>query len=233
VCEPSTFSRGAEFESGDQLNGFEEKTRETRAETLVKNIMKPKRHLTFLTTTYLTIAWLALGCLGGSNPASAQDKKDAAKGGAIFKVPDGYMQMPFSDFRGMLMLDPKKPAGMFVTHPNDNETTESLRLRLLKTIGPMFIHSEKGKPETPITWTILSLPSHPGDGDGKAVVNTYSDETQELQVAIYERIAGQSPFVYGYFAMRLKKAKGDDGKFLDEHGEGIKAFDKLWNSFPK
>jgi hypothetical protein len=31
--------------------------------------------------------------------------------------------------------------------------------------------------------------------------------------------------------MRHKPGKGDDGKFLDEQGQGVKAFDKLWKSF--
>lgn len=161
------------------------------------------------------------------------EAQDPAKGGAVFKVPDGYMRAPLTDYSGLMMLDPKKPAGMFVTYPKDNETTEALRQRLLKTIGPMFIHDEKGGAEPTISWNTQPLASHEGDGDGKAVANTYSNETQELQVAIYERTAGPRPFLYGYFAMRHKAGKSDDGKFLDENGQGVKAFDKLWKSLPK
>jgi hypothetical protein len=162
----------------------------------------------------------------------AQDNKPT-KGAAIFKIPDGYMRAPMNDFRGMFVLDPKKPAGMFVTYPNDNETTAALRQRVLKTIGPMFIHEGKGNNETTIAWDTTALPAHAEDGDGKAEANVYSGPTTEVQIVIYERTTGPVPFLYGYFAMRHKSPKGDDGKFLDPEGKGVKPFDKLWQSFPK
>lgn len=180
---------------------------------------------------FLFIALMARNW-GPSLPVSAQDKSDAVKGAAIFKIPDGYMRVPLSDFRGALLLDPKKPAGMFVTYPDDNETTAALRQRVLKKIAPMFIHDEKEKAETAITWETKAMPSHTGDGDGKAEAKLYSGAKQELQVVIYERTIGPVPFIYGYFAMRHKSPKSDDGKFLDEQGQGVKAFDKLWQSFP-
>lgn len=162
---------------------------------------------------------------------NAQDNKD--KGAAVFKIPDGYMKVEMSKFRGVMMLDPKKAAGMFVTYPDDNETTEALRQRVLTFVASMFIHDDKGKAETPLTWDTKPLPAHAGDGEGKAAANVYSGATNELQVAIYERTGGPRPFLYGYFAMRHKSGKGDDGKFLDDLGQGVKAFDKLWQSFPK
>ena len=158
--------------------------------------------------------------------------QDPPGGGVVFKVPDGYMKAPLSNFRGFMILDPKKPAGMVVTYPNDNETTEALGKRMLEFIGPMFIH-EKGTPQPSFTWNTKPLSSHPGDGEGKATINTYSGATQDLQVAIYERTGGPRPFLYAYFAMRHKEGKGDDGKFLDDQGNGVKAFDKLWKSFSK
>ena len=182
---------------------------------------------------FLFIVLMARNWDGATLRVSAQDKNDAVKGAAIFKIPGGYMRAPMGDFRGMFLLDPKKPAGMFVTYPNDNETTAALRQRVLKTIAPMFIHDEKGKAETAITWEAKAIPSHTGDGDGKAEANLYNGAKQELQVVIYERTTGSVPFIYGYFAMRHTSPKSDDGKFLDEQGQGVKAFDKLWQSFPK
>jgi len=180
---------------------------------------------------FITLAQLGAGIF---NLVSAQDQGDSSKGAAAFKIPDGYMRAPLTDFRGMFLLDPKKAGGMFVTYANDNETTEALRQRILTTIAPMFIHDSKGKSDlTAVTWTSQPLPSHPGDGDGTAATNTYTLATQEVQVAIYERTGGPRPFLYGYFAMRHKPQKGDDGKFLDAQGNGVKAFDKLWKSFPK
>jgi hypothetical protein len=160
------------------------------------------------------------------------DAQDAAKGGAVFKIPDGYMRVPFTDFRGVMMLDPKRPAGMFVTYPNDNESTDALRKRLLTFVGPMFLH-DKGKPETEISWTTRSIMSHSGDGDGKATINAHGSSSEEVQVVIYERTTGPRPFLYGYFGMRHNPGKGDDAKFVDDQGQGVKAFDKLWQSFPK
>lgn len=158
---------------------------------------------------------------------TAQDQKD----GVSFKVPDGFMQVPISNFRGVMMLDPKRPAGMFVIYPGDNETTEALRLRILEFVGPMFIHDDKLKAEPQIAWDTKTLPAHEDDGAGKATANFYVRVNEETQIAIYERVTGSKPVLYGYFAMRHKPGKDDDGKFLDEQGQGVKAFDKLWKSF--
>ncbi len=164
--------------------------------------------------------------------AASTASQDSTKGAAVFKVPDGYMTIPSTAFRGTIMLDPKKPAGMFVTYPNDNESTEALTKRLLDFIGPMFIH-EKGKDKLNLTWETTSLLSHKGDGDGKAKVNVIKGPKQEVQVAIYERATGVRPFLYGYFAMRHIPEKNEDPKFLDQKGEGVKAFEKLWKSIPE
>jgi hypothetical protein len=161
-------------------------------------------------------------------PLNAQDKNDVP---ASFKVPDGYMQVPMDEFRGVMMLAPKKAVGMFVTYPGDNETTAALRDRVLAFVAPMFIHEEEGKVAPPIRWETKPLASHPGDGDGKAVAHMYVGPAEEMQVAIFERTTGPRPLLYGYFAMLHKSGKGDDGKFLDEQGQGVKAFDKLWKSF--
>jgi predicted aspartyl protease len=164
------------------------------------------------------------------NPtASAQD---SSKGAAVFKIPDGYMKAPLTVFRGMMMLDPKKAAGMFVTYPNDDEPTEALRARLLPFLGKMFIH-DKGKSEMILTWTTQPLTSHPNDGAGVATANVYTGASQDIQIVIYERTTGVRPFLYGYFAMRHHSGKEDDGEFLDDKGQGVKAFEKLWKSFPK
>jgi len=192
-----------------------------------RNKMHSRRNLRPITAFALSIVAVFSGAFGSSVVAQAP-----AKVGASFKVPDGYMQAPLSNFRGMMMLDPKKPAGMIVIYPNDNETTEALTRRLLDFIGPMF-RQEKGTANASISWSTKPLPSHPGDGQGRATMNTYSESGQEVQVAIYERTETSGSFLYGYFAMRHKDGKGDDGKFLDDQGNGVKGFDKLWKSFSK
>ena len=190
----------------------------------------PRTNIIRLAAFVLTISFAVLGLV--AVPAlNAQDNNDKAP--ASFKVPDGYMQVQMAKFRGVMMIDPKKAAGIFVTYPDNNETTEALRQRILAFVAPMFIHLEKGKVEKAITWDEKPLPSHKDDGAGKALANFYTGATNEMQVAIFERTTGPRPLLYGYFAMRHKGAKSDDGKFLDEQGQGVKAFDKLWKSFPR
>lgn len=187
------------------------------------------RHRVNLLSFLLSLCVTGLTLIALPLAVDAQNKNDK---GPAFKVPDGYMQMQMATFRGAMVLDPQKPVGMFVTYPNENETLESLRQRILTFVGPMFIHSEKGQANTTLSWATTPLPSHLGDGDGKAFMNLYSTSTNEVQVTIYER-AGTQPFLYGYFAMRHKPGQKDDGKFLDEQGQGVKAFEKLWKSFSK
>lgn len=143
--------------------------------------------------------------------------------GVVFKIPDGYMPGPLSDFKGMVMLAQKAPAGMFVSHLSAGDTPDSIRQRLRATIVEMFVH-KKEVPET--AWQLKSLPPHEGDSGGW--VATYADDELEVQVATYDRTEGQYQIVYGYFAGRSKK--GAKGQFLDEQGKGVKDFDKLWKS---
>ncbi|HEY0100302.1 MAG TPA: hypothetical protein VGB76_15235 [Pyrinomonadaceae bacterium] len=166
--------------------------------------------------------------------SSAQDKittqlGDSAEGAAIFKTPKGYMQIKLEGFRGVLILDPKKPAGMFISYPDDKETTESLRRRVRTRVTEMFIHGDK-TPE--LDWSAKPLPPHKGDGEGKASLETATSGETEIQLATYERTTGVRPFVYGYFAMRNKSGKGEKVHFIDEQGLGVKKFDELWQSMP-
>ena len=176
----------------------------------------------------------ALTLCASLQTSKAQDKTkeqaaNSAEGAAIFKTPKGYMQAKFADFRGILIIDPKKPGGMFVSYPDDNETTESLRQRIRTRIIGMFVH---GEPQPELTWDSKPLPPHKGDGEGKAWRQTSVAGDMELQFVTYERTTGVRPFVYGYFAMRHKSGKGDNARFIDEQGKGVKGFDELWQSMP-
>ena len=167
---------------------------------------------------------------GTARPATADEVKagKTSEGGAVFKPPKGYMPAPFADFKGLLMLDPKKPAGMFVTYPNEGETAEALRQRARAAIVKMFIH----KADVPDTaWQLKAIPPHAGDTAAAVVAIYAGGEDKEVQVAAYERKEGSYLIVYGYFAARNKSGKGDNGRFLDEQGKGVKDFDKLWQSF--
>jgi hypothetical protein len=80
-------------------------------------------------------------------PGDEAQADKTSKGGAVFKIPEGYSTLEFADFKGVLMIDPLKPAGMFVTYPKKDETTELLRQRLRAAFVKMFIRN-KDVPET-------------------------------------------------------------------------------------
>ena len=153
--------------------------------------------------------------------AAAQEK-----GAAVFKAPEGWMPADKTDIGPIIFLNPKKPAVMFVTYPKQDETTtEGQRLRLRKLAANMFFHDEK----VALDWQTKSIPSHPGDGDGKAEIATAKQGDMEVQIVTYERTTGVRPFIYGYIALRNKQ---NDTPFVDETGKGVKEFDKLWKSLP-
>lgn len=163
-----------------------------------------------------------------SRPATSEEVQagTTTQGGAIFKIPKGYMPVKFDTFTGILLINPKKAAGMFVVYPNEGETTASLRQRALAVVASMFFH-EKDAPAT--TWQIKSLPRHTGDNNGELAFASAGE--MEVRIASYERMENSYLLVYAYFAMRHKSSKGDDGKFLDDQGTGVKEFDSLWQSF--
>ncbi|HEY0077062.1 MAG TPA: hypothetical protein VGB73_00340 [Pyrinomonadaceae bacterium] len=156
----------------------------------------------------------------------AESQGDPSKA-AVFKQPKNYMPAELPNFRGLFMLNSKKPAGIFVSYPNDGETTQALLQRIRAAVIPMFVHGELKREAT---WDFKPVPAHPGDGVESGTAATYTGETQEIQVVSYERVGGVRPFVYGYFAMR-SKGKNSGAKFLDAEGKGVKEFDELWQSF--
>lgn len=163
-----------------------------------------------------------------SPPTTSVETQSGTTGqdGLVFKSPKGYMRAAFANVKGVLFLDAKKAAGIFVIYQNDGDTTASLRQRVLADIAEMFFH-EKDVPAPP--WQLKPLTPHTGDNDGDLAYSSAGE--MEVQVLTYHRAENSSLFAYGYFAMRHKSGKGDDGKFLDEQGKGVKDFDKLWQSF--
>ena len=183
-----------------------------------------------MTKPRLTITALAASVLFAfvlCAPAPGQTPQgNAEKGAAVFKIPDGWMPAPDTEVGPMVMLNPKKPAVMFVTYPKPEEkTTEAQRQRLRTLAAGMFFHDDK----TALNWETKRIPSHPGDGDGAADIATAKQGDMEVQIVTYERTTGVRPFIYGYIAMRNKKSSAP---FIDETGKGSKDFDKLWKSFP-
>ncbi|HEY0429902.1 MAG TPA: hypothetical protein VGC76_19115 [Pyrinomonadaceae bacterium] len=152
--------------------------------------------------------------------------------GITFKIPENVMPIEWKDFKGMLMLSPKKPSGIFISYPNDGETLESLTIRAGKSIAQMFVHDEK-KAEN-IEWQIKSIPAHRGDKGDSATSKIYEGESATLQITFYEREWNNLKIIYGYFAQKSKtsKNKDDSADFLDDKGQGSDTFDKFWKTFP-
>ena len=177
---------------------------------------KPRLTITALTASILFMLVLCA-------PAAAQ------KGAAVFKAPDGWMPFDQSEVGPILFMHPKKPAVMFVTYPKQDETTtEGQRQRLRQQAAQMFFHD----PKVALDWQVKSIPSHDGDGDGKADIATAKQGDTEVQIVTYERTTGVRPFIYGYIAMRQEGKKDNSAPFIDEQGKGVKDFDKLWKSLP-
>lgn len=170
-----------------------------------------------------TLAAAAIFALLLCAQAAGQEKR-----GVVFKAPDGWMPADKTEVGPIVFLNPKKPAAIFVTYPKQDETTtEAQRLRLRALAAQMFLHGDAAT----LDWQVKSIPSHPGDGDGKADISTAKLGDKEIQIVTYERTTGARPFVYGYIAMRQEGHKDNSAPFLDETGKGVKEFDKLWKTF--
>lgn len=179
-----------------------------------------------LRSSLILVSLFVFGSVG-AEATMAQSRFAAIPGGVTFEVPSRFIQNTRPDFRGMLMVAAGRPVGMFVTYPDENETTEALRLRLLRAIAKMF------NDESAITWDERPILSHPDDGYGRASAYYYLGSPQQMQIVIYERSTGPAPFLYGYFAMQNKWDTCPDGPFLVEQGRGTRALDDLRNSFSK
>lgn len=181
----------------------------------------------------LTLVFISLAfCLTATAQKTHDTKKEAQKnaGQAItYKVPDKYLAGPFAGFKGMTMLNPEKPAGIFITYPNEKESIEDLKTRVLPVIAKMFLHDEKVVEK--VVWKTKEIPAHSGDKGDKATIYMHEGEEMTVQISIFEREWSGFTFIYGYFAMRTTGSK-ESKDFLDDSGKGVKAFDKFWKTFP-
>lgn len=153
------------------------------------------------------------------------------KQGVVFKIPDGVFPIDWkkSDFKGLLMLRQDSPSGLFVCYPNDNESIENLKGRVAKYVAPMFIHNEKEKES--VSFQIASIPNHKNDFGESAQYYSYANESSMIQILFYERIANETKFTYGYFAMKDKDANTKKDWWADDKGQGVKIFENFWKTF--
>ena len=144
------------------------------------------------------------------------------------KLPKNYMPAPFPEKRkGQLLLEAKRPAGMYIVYPKAGETPEAFNELLKKMVVGMFLHDSK----SPVAWTETALPAHKGVDNESGTLFSASDDKMEIQLAAYKRTVGETEVAYGYYAMRHKGVKDkDDGVFLDGSGNGVKDFEKFCQS---
>ena len=165
--------------------------------------------------------------------AQKSGEKQNEKGGAVFKIPGDVFPRDWNDqgFKGILMLKKDAPAGIFVAYPNEDEHIEELKTRISKAIAPMFVRDKDE--ENNVIFLKSLIPKHRGDSGSAGEYYSYTNAKSMIQILFYERAAGETNFLYGYFAMKDKDKEGKAVKDLwaDENGQGVKSFEKFWKTF--
>lgn len=159
-------------------------------------------------------------------PPTAAPSSPAPAPEIEFFAPSGYMPMKFSDYKGLLMLDPDRAAGLFLVQLADGAAAETERGVVREKIARMFASADK-----PASWKTARLAPHRSRPTEVGEIATASVGETEVQVTTILWPQGTGAVIYGYFAMRhtAKPAK-DDGRFLDADGKGVDKFDELRNS---
>lgn len=177
----------------------------------------------------LLLFMLACVFTGAASSAAAQTAEPSDDFKTVeLKLPKGYIPQPFPDERkGQVLLNAKRPAGMYIVYPKAGETPEAFGEFLKTMVIGMFLQDSK----SPVTWTESALPSHKGLDNETGTLFSASDDKMEIQFAAYNRTVGEAKVSYGYYAMRHKgERKKDDGAFLDGSGNGVKEFEKFCQS---
>lgn len=178
--------------------------------------------------TALVVGFLAFAIVS-SNASAATDPylsaiQDESGRGVTFRMPDKYMQVDFPNYKGMLLLDPERPAGMFIVYVPDGETAVGTTGKIREKVASMF----SSDPKQLAAWTITTVPAHKSKPNETAELSIATGEASDVQVLTVTLPNGRNPVVYGYFAMRHnKKPQGDDGRFLRMDGTGVVEFDEF------
>lgn len=171
---------------------------------------------------------LFLFVFGAASSTYAQDTPKR-KHAIIFKVmEDTFPRSWKPQFNGFLMLLQKDPAAIFVSYPNEDESIEDLKKRLLLTTHSMFFRAKKGpdgkEVEAQPNWEIGEVKLNKGDAKG----NYYLSKTEDkwIQVMLYERTKEDTTVVYGYVSMRTAEGKKPK-TWAKPDGTGVKIFKKF------
>jgi hypothetical protein len=176
----------------------------------------------------LLLSLLAVVLVVGTMRSTSAQSSDPNWKPVGFKPPTGYMPADFPEKRpGKLLLNPKRPAGMFIVYPKDGENLDVLQNLLKSTVAGMFFHDSK----TPVDWTASSLPAHEGTENESGMLYSASNGKMQIQLALYARTFGVTKLLYGYYGMSHKSEKRkDDAPFMDTSGKGAEDFDKFRKS---
>lgn len=177
---------------------------------------------------FLIAVVLIIGATGNIVAQTTQSESSGKWKPVKVKLPDGYMPAEFPEKRaGQLLLDPKRPAGMFIVYPKAGDGPDVLPDLLKSMVARMFFHDEKAK----TVWTATPLTAHPGIDNETGTLYSTSNNEKEIQLVSYTRTLGVTTVVYGYYGMGHKTGKHkDDAPFIDASGKGVEAFDKFWKS---
>ena len=186
--------------------------------------MKRKTPLSLLLTL---LSACVFTCAAGLAAAQTAEPSGNFKP-VLLNLPKGYVFQPFPDNRkGQVLLNAKRPAGMYIVYPKAGETPEAFNEFLKTMVSGMFLHDSK----VTVNWTESALPAHKGVDNETGTLFSSSDDKMEIQFAAYNRTVGETKVSYGYYAMRHKgEKKKDDGVFLDGSGNGVKEFEKFCQS---
>lgn len=159
---------------------------------------------------------------------NAEQAQVSTKKKVTFKIPEGFMPAEIPpDKKGLMMLDPKKPAGMFVAYTPDNQKSEGFISQLRQTFAEFFV----GEKNASLKWSEATLPAHDGVTNETGKLLTAQGKGNEVQVVAYTRtISAGQDVVYGYFAMKDTKSKKNSAEFVDATGKGVKEFEAFWKT---
>ena len=158
---------------------------------------------------------------------NAQEKRPSNKHGIVFKVVEKTFPRSWKPrFNGFLMLLQESPAAIFISYPNDDESVEDLRKRILDESKSMFGVSVKGddaKDQSP-EWVVADAKKYKSDTSAKFYLTKSEDKW--VQVFLFERKKEDTIVVYGYTSMRKPDGKAPK-TWAKPDGTGVKLFKKF------
>ena len=151
-------------------------------------------------------------------------RQDQGGPGVTFRMPDKLMPMDFPKYKGMLLLDRDRPAGIFIVYVPSGETPPDTVTKIRETVASMFSSVTKNVS----SWSVNPVPAEESRPSESAQLAMATGEGADMQMLSVVLPNGSTTVVYGYFALRhTTKPQKDDAVFLKEDGTGVAVFDKF------